>query len=103
MSEIIKFEPKPIAHGSPAIPMATTDGSVPVVDPASCQDAPSPEFSKLDIEALFNLRQWVSEALQAKGAKIVGAGIGCGGTMGIADVQIELDGHQCNIEIRPIS
>jgi hypothetical protein len=76
------------------------DNVIPI--PAVTRDEPSPEFSRLDIEALFNLREWVSEALKAKGAKVVGAGIGCGGTMGIADIQIEMDGHQCNIEIRPL-
>lgn len=65
-------------------------------------DAPSPEFAALDLDALFNLREWVRGALEAKGAKVIGAGIGCGGTMGIADVQIEVDGCPCNIEIRPL-
>lgn len=83
--------PYAIADCDPASPL-----------PAMTPDAASPEFAKLDIEALFNMREWVRAALEGKGAKIVGAGIGCGGTMGIADIQIEIDGHQCNIEIRPI-
>ena len=66
-------------------------------------DEPSPEFSRLDLDSLFNMREWVRAALETKGAKCVGAGIGCGGTMGIADVQVELDGHQYNIEIRPLA
>jgi hypothetical protein len=66
-------------------------------------DEPSPEFSRLDLDSLFNMREWVRSALEANGAKCVGAGIGCGGAMGIADVQIELDGHQYNIEIRPLA
>jgi hypothetical protein len=64
---------------------------------------PSPEFSQLDLDSLLNMREWVRSALEAKGARCVGAGIGCGGAMGIADVQIELDGHQYNIEIRPLA
>jgi len=97
MNDIVQF---PAPNGRP---YETADfdpnSPLPVMTVA---DEPSPEFSKIDLEALFNLREWVSEALKAKGAKVVGAGIGCGGTMGIADVQIELDGHQCNIEIRPL-
>ena len=66
------------------------------------RDEPSPEFAKLDLEAIFNLREWVREALEAKGAKIIGAGIGCGGKMGIADIQIELNGCETNIQIMPL-
>lgn len=73
--------------------------------PAMAAEAASPEFAQLDLDldSLLNMRQWVQEALETKGAKCVGAGIGCGGTMGIADIQIELDGCQYNIEIRPLS
>jgi len=75
----------------------------PASETVACEDMPSPEFAKLDIDALFNMREWVRVALEAKGAKVVGCGMGCGGTMGIADIQIELDGgHQLNIEIRPL-
>ena len=83
----------------------TIDGQVWVradAPPIGQDNAPSTEFAKLDLDSLFNVRKWVQAALEAKGAKCVGAGIGCGGTMGIADVQIELDGHQYNIEIKPI-
>lgn len=84
-------------------PYATADCDPNEPLPEMAADVPSPEFSKLDLDALFNMREWVSAALEAKGAKIVGAGIGCGGAMGVADIQIELEGHQCNIEIRPLS
>lgn len=70
--------------------------------PLPGQDIPSPEFAQLDLESLFNMREWVRDALEAKGAKCIGAGIGCGGALGLADVQIELDGNQYNIEIRPL-
>jgi hypothetical protein len=46
--------------------------------PSAIPDAPSPEFAQLDLDALFNLREWVRSALETAGAKIVGAGIGCG-------------------------
>jgi hypothetical protein len=82
-------------------PTADCDPNSPLPQPG--EEAASPEFAQLDINALFNMRQWVQEALVAKGAKVVGAGIGCGGSLGIADIQIELEGHQCNIEIRPLS
>jgi len=88
--DVIQFPQKPGSPNSPIMSESSTG-------------APSPEFAKLDLDALFNMRQWVQEALEAKGAKVVGAGIGCGGSMGIADIQIELEGHQCNIEIRPLS
>lgn len=86
-------------NGRP-FPTAECDPNAPM--PAKSPDATSPEFSSLDLDVLFNMREWVRSALEARGAKVIGAGIGCGGTMGIADVQIELDGHQCNIEIRPL-
>lgn len=63
---------------------------------------PSEGFSRLDLDALFNLRTWVEEAIRAKGGKIVGAGIGEGGKMGRADLQVELAGHQFNLEIQPL-
>lgn len=50
-----------------------------------------------DVEAFFNMRQWLREALEAKGAKQVGAGIG----MGQADIDIELEGQKFNVSIRP--
>lgn len=66
------------------------------------RDQAAPEFSALDMDALFNLRAWVEQAVLAKGGKIVGAGIGCGGSMGIADLEVELEGYAFNLEIRPL-
>lgn len=96
MSDIVQFPP------APGRPYQTA-----ACDPAEglhamTPDAASPDFARLDLEALFNMREWVRAALEAKGAKVVGAGIGCGGTMGVADIQIELDGCECNIEVRPL-
>ena len=58
-------------------------------------------FAKLDIEALFNMREWISDAVTAKGGKVTGAGIGVGGELGEADLDVELDGCRFNLAIRP--
>lgn len=51
-----------------------------------------------DIEAAFNMRDWLQNACEAKGGKTVGGGFG----MGQADIDIELEGCRFNISIRPI-
>jgi len=51
-----------------------------------------------DVEAYFNMSDWLQAACEAKGAKMVGGGIGCGQ----ADIDIELEGHRYNISIKPI-
>lgn len=51
-----------------------------------------------DVEAFFNMRSWLSKAVEKSGAKVHGAGIG----MGQADIDIELEGARFNISIRPI-
>lgn len=52
-----------------------------------------------DVEAFFNMRGWLQAACEAKGAKMVGGGIGCGQ----ADIDIVLEGHRYNVSIRPLS
>lgn len=64
------------------------------------QDNDAP-FEKLDLDSLFNVRQWICSAVEAKGAKVTGAGIGVRGDLGMADIDIEIDGHHFNIEITP--
>ncbi len=54
--------------------------------------------SAAEIELAFNMRQWVAQALIAKGAKQTGAGIG----FGEADIDIELEGCHYNIRIKAI-
>lgn len=66
------------------------------------QDNDAP-FEKLDMDSLFNIRQWVSTAVEAKGAKVTGAGIGVKGNLGMADIDIEIDGYLFNLEITPRS
>jgi hypothetical protein len=51
-----------------------------------------------EIEPAFNMRAWVQSACEAKGAKMVGGGIG----FGQADIDIELEGHRYNISIRAL-
>jgi len=50
-----------------------------------------------DPETLFNSRAWLQTALESKGAKITGGGVGCGQ----ADLDIVLEGSKFNVSIRP--
>lgn len=52
-----------------------------------------------DPETLFNSRDWLQKAVEAKGAKMIGGGIGCGQ----ADIDIELEGCRFNLSLRPIA
>lgn len=47
---------------------------------------------------LLNSREWLQKALEAKGAKVTGAGVGCGQ----ADLDIMLEGCKFNVSIRPL-
>ncbi len=49
-------------------------------------------------EANLNIRDWVTGALEAKGAKFIGGGV-CAES---SDFDIELKGMKYNIKIRPI-
>lgn len=73
--------PDPISVNLPKIGFGTDEGGL----------------ASMDVEAFLNMRNWLQEALEAKGAKIWGAGIGCGQ----ADVSIDLDGFSYNVSIRP--
>lgn len=53
---------------------------------------------EMDIEAFFNMRDWLKSACEAKGAKMVGGGVGCGQ----ADIDIELEGARFNVSIKPL-
>lgn len=55
-------------------------------------------LDQMDVEAFFNMRDWLTTAVEAKGAVRKGGGIGCGQ----ADIDIELDGCRYNISIRPL-
>lgn len=58
-------------------------------------------FEKLDLDSLFNVRQWFRDAVEAKGARVTGAGIGVKGALGMADIDVEIDGFRFNLEITP--
>lgn len=64
------------------------------------QDNDAP-FEKLDLDSLFNVRQWFQDAVEAKGAQVTGAGIGVRGTLGMADIDVLIDGYLFNLEITP--
>ena len=62
-----------------------------------------PEVDKLEgapthWRANYNIRCWVQKALEAKGARISGAGFGACQS----DLDIELEGMRYNIKIRPL-
>jgi hypothetical protein len=50
-----------------------------------------------DPHTLFNSRDWLQKALEAKGAKIIGGGLGGG----CADLDFVLDGCKFNVTICP--
>ncbi len=52
-----------------------------------------------DAEAFLNMREWLERAVEAKGARVDGGGIGGGA----ADIDIVLEGHRYNISIRPLA
>jgi hypothetical protein len=64
------------------------------------QDNDAP-FEKLDLDSLLNARQWFQDAVEVKGAKVTGAGIGVKGELGMADLDIEIEGYRFNLEITP--
>lgn len=55
-------------------------------------------YAEMDIGAFMNMRDWLQSALETKGAKITGGGIGCGQ----ADLQITLDGMPYWVSIKPL-
>ena len=70
---------------------------------ASTEPKPQPEMPpansfNFDAIAAFNIRNWLREACEAKGAKFTGGGVGFGG----ADLDIEIEGCAFNIFIKPI-
>jgi hypothetical protein len=99
-NEVIQFPaPKP----GPA----QTGGSINAYPTAECipvnlpEGVPQIEIGNLgfeDIGAAFNMRDWLQDACEAKGAKMIGGGFG----MGAADIDVELEGCKFNITIKPI-
>lgn len=54
-------------------------------------------LEEMDVEAFFNMREWLREAIEAKGAEITDQGIG----MGKADIGFELGGVPFFLTLRP--
>lgn len=54
-------------------------------------------LDEMDVEAFFNIREWLRGALQEAGAKIEGGGVG----MGQADLDFSIDGAPFNVSVRP--
>ena len=86
--------------------MSDHDKIVPINRPTPAPISPVPAKVELigaasfgDPETLLNSRDWLRRALESRGAKIVGGGVGCGQ----ADLDIELEGCAFNVSIRPIA
>lgn len=56
------------------------------------------EGDEVDVGVMLNLRSWLRQALESAGAKQIGGSVGCG----IGDVDIELEGCEYVVTIRPI-
>lgn len=64
-------------------------------------DIPQMEIGDLgfaDMGAAFNMRGWLQTACEAAGARMTGGGFGGG----VADISIELEGHEYFVTIKPI-
>lgn len=55
-------------------------------------------LDEMDTDAFFNMREWLTKAVEAAGAKRYAGGIG----MGQADIAVEMDGANYEITIRPL-
>ena len=52
----------------------------------------------IDWEELYNIREWVADAIVTKGAHIHGCGFG----MGQADLDFKLDGFLFSLSVKPM-
>jgi hypothetical protein len=51
-----------------------------------------------DMEAAINMRLWLQQACEEKGARVLGSGYG----FGAGDLDLEIEGFRYNVAIRPI-
>ena len=84
-------------------PPQPTDRAYPTADCDSARPVPigqieAGDLGFKDVEAAFNMRDWLQAACEAKGARMIGGGFG----MGQADIDVELEGCRFNISIRPV-
>ena len=54
-------------------------------------------LSEMNVEAFLNMRDWFVAAIENHGGKIIDTGMGAGK----ADLGVELDGCEFNVQIRP--
>jgi len=90
MADVINLPPR----GDPNTPAEGTTEFPPVFGFGT----PEGGLATMDVDAFLNMRDWLQAACEAKGARFTGGGIGCG----VADIDIELDGHHYNITIKPL-
>ncbi len=92
MADIVKL-PEPGKVAVCATPAAPEGG-----DHIPLPDIPAAFDPKFDVDAAFNIRAWMEDAVIAKGAKVVGAGIGPDGSA----IDIEIDGFKFNVFVKPL-
>ena len=56
------------------------------------------DIGDMDVEAFYNLREWLEKAITEAGAKVDGAGIGGGQ----ADISFDLEGMRYSVSIKPL-
>lgn len=55
-------------------------------------------LEEMDVEAFFNVRDWLEQALRDAGASVVGKGVG----RGHADLSVVIDGANFHVSIKPL-
>ena len=85
--KIAKFPTKPVAVETADLPPMAMAGEQPLGFDSADEIGPA-----------MNMRDWVRDALEAKGAKMIGGGIG----FGQCDIDIELEGCAYNLSIKAI-
>ncbi len=91
MADVINLPPR---GGDPNMPGLETVELPPLFGFGT----PEGGLATMDVGAFLNMRDWLQVACEAKGARMTGGGIGCG----VADIDIELEGHHYNITIKPL-
>ncbi len=84
-------------HPKGANAIATEAGGIPVNVPEGLPEIGNLGFE--DMEAAFNMRGWLQKACEAAGAKMTGGGFGGG----VADIDIELEGHHYGVSIKALN
>lgn len=71
---------------------------IPVNVPDSVSQMEIGDLGFADMDAAFNMRGWLQRACEAAGGKMVGGGFGGG----VADIVIELEGHEYFVTIKSL-